>query len=156
VVSIFWQCCKIQFLEIIRKGIFNVRTFGMPKGHRGEFTYGRPRIYTWGICDVSIGKYCSLSTGITIVGGEHNSNWVSTFPLRDRFRLPGRKRDGHPKTKGPVIIGNDVWIGMGALILSGVTIGDGAIVAAQSVVTKDVPPYAIVAGNPSPFDKIPV
>jgi acetyltransferase-like isoleucine patch superfamily enzyme len=147
--SILWQCRKILCLEYIRKAIFLFRTIGTTKGQRGAFTYGRPRIYSWGVCEVSIGKFCSLSTSITIVGGEHNLKWVSAFPLRERFWLPGRGKDGHPKTKGPVTIGNDVWIGMGALILSGVTIGDGSVVAAHSVVTKDVPPYAIVAGNPA-------
>ena len=53
------------------------------------------------------------------------------------------------KTKGDVIIGNDVWIGFEAIILSGVTIGDGAVIGARSVVTKDVPAYHIVAGNPA-------
>jgi carbonic anhydrase/acetyltransferase-like protein (isoleucine patch superfamily) len=53
------------------------------------------------------------------------------------------------RTKGSIVVGNDVWVGTRAIILSGVTIGDGAIVAAGSVVTKDVPPYAIVAGNPA-------
>jgi acetyltransferase-like isoleucine patch superfamily enzyme len=56
---------------------------------------------------------------------------------------------GHPTTKGNVVIGNDVWIGFGAIILSGVTIGDGAAIGACSVVTRDVPPYAIAAGNPA-------
>ena len=56
---------------------------------------------------------------------------------------------GHPATKGNVIIGNDVWIGYKATIMSGVTIGDGAVIGACSVVTKDVKPYEIVAGNPA-------
>jgi acetyltransferase-like isoleucine patch superfamily enzyme len=144
-----WQIKKIFFLEYLRKIIFFLRNFGPSQGERGAFTYGRPRIFTWGVTKVSIGKFCSISSGINIVGGEHNMRWVSTFPLRERFQLPGRGKDGHPKTKGPIIIGNDVWIGMGATILSGVTVGDGAVIAAHSVVTKDVPPYAIVAGNPA-------
>jgi carbonic anhydrase/acetyltransferase-like protein (isoleucine patch superfamily) len=56
---------------------------------------------------------------------------------------------GHPKTKGDVIIGSDVWIGTEAVILSGVKVGDGAVIGARAVVAKDVPPYAVVAGNPS-------
>jgi NDP-sugar pyrophosphorylase family protein len=56
---------------------------------------------------------------------------------------------GHPKTKGDVIIGNDVWIGAEAIIMSGVNIGDGAVIGARTVVTKDVPAYAISAGNPA-------
>ena len=60
----------------------------------------------------------------------------------------------HPYTKGPVIIGNDVWIGEGSLILSGVSVGDGAIIAAHSVVVNDVPPYALVAGNPAQIKRM--
>jgi len=56
---------------------------------------------------------------------------------------------GYPHTKGEVVIGSDVWIGQDALILSGVTIGHGSVIAARSVVTKDVQPYSIVAGNPA-------
>jgi acetyltransferase-like isoleucine patch superfamily enzyme len=148
-----WQCRKIICLEYIRKIYFILRNYGPSKAKRGQFTYGRPRILTWGITEVSIGKFCSLSSGITIVGGEHNTKWVSTFPLREQFLLPGRGKAGHPKTKGPILIGNDVWIGLGVTILSGVNIGDGAVVASQSVVTKDVPPYAIVAGNPAQIIK---
>lgn len=147
--SVEWQCRKIYFLEYLRKIYFILRNYGPSKGKRGSFTYGRPRILTWGITDVSIGKFCSLASGINIVGGEHNTNWVSTFPLREQFLLPGHGKAGHPKTKGPIIIGNDVWIGIGVTILSGVKIGDGSVVAAQSVVTKDIPPYAIAAGNPA-------
>ena len=56
---------------------------------------------------------------------------------------------GHPSTKGDVVIGNDVWIGSGATIMSGIHIGDGAVVSANACVVKDVPPYHIVGGNPS-------
>ena len=58
---------------------------------------------------------------------------------------------GHPSSKGDIVVGNDVWIGYQSCILSGVTIGNGAIIGARSVITKDVPPYAIVAGNPAKF-----
>ena len=60
---------------------------------------------------------------------------------------------GHPHTKGNVIIGNDVWIGYGAKILSGVSIGDGAVVGAGAVVAKNIPPYAVVVGNPAKIIK---
>jgi len=144
-----WHLHKIRLLERIRRIKTFLLTLGYTRPQTGAFTYGRPTIYSWGGFEVSIGKFCSLSKGIVIVGGEHNLHWVSTFPLRERFRLPGRGQDGHPTYKGPVTIGHDVWIGMGAFILSGVTIGDGSVVAARSVVTRDVPPYAIVAGNPA-------
>ena len=63
--------------------------------------------------------------------------------------LPGAGADGHPTTRGDITIGNDVWIGRGATVLSGVTVADGAVIGAGAVVAKDVPPYAIVVGNPA-------
>jgi acetyltransferase-like isoleucine patch superfamily enzyme len=119
----------------------------------GEYTYGQPRIVKWTEkATLSVGKYCSIAEGVAIIlGGEHKTNWITTYP----FWVAGgdfadlRDFPAHNGTKGDVIIGNDVWIGMNALILSGVTIGDGAVVGAGSVVAKDVGPYTIVAGNPA-------
>jgi acetyltransferase-like isoleucine patch superfamily enzyme len=79
----------------------------------------------------------------------HHPEWVSTFPFRIRFAMPGAYEDGQPTTRGDIEVGNDVWIGYGATILSGVRIGDGAIVGANATVTHNVAPYAIVAGNPA-------
>jgi tetrahydrodipicolinate N-succinyltransferase len=62
--------------------------------------------------------------------------------------LPGAFEDGHPTDKGPITVGYDVWLGAGCVVLSGVTIGNGAVMAARAVVAKDVRPYAIVVGNP--------
>jgi acetyltransferase-like isoleucine patch superfamily enzyme len=74
-------------------------------------------------------------------------DWVTTYPVNILF---GRERvPGLPTTKGDVVIGNDVWIGQDAFILSGVRIGNGAVIAARSVVKEDVLPYSIVAGNPA-------
>ncbi|RWD71652.1 CatB-related O-acetyltransferase [Mesorhizobium sp.] len=93
---------------------------------------------------VSVGSYCSIAAGVLfIAAGEHPTSLVTTYPFTDF----GRRSDGFGK--GPIKVGNDVWIGSRAIILSGVTIGDGAVVGAGSVVTKDVAPYAIVAGNPA-------
>lgn len=117
----------------------------------GRGSYGQPFLHyhDGDTARVTIGRYCSIAAGVGIMpGGNHRTDWVSTYPFRLRFGLEGALTDGHPATKGDVVIGNDVWIGNDALILSGVTIGDGAVVAAKTVVTKDVPPYAIVAGNP--------
>jgi acetyltransferase-like isoleucine patch superfamily enzyme len=99
---------------------------------------------------VSIGKFCSIAKDIRIItGGIHPTDWVSTYPFRVKFNLPGKYKDGIPSTKGDIIIGNDVWIGTGATILSGVKIGDGAVIAAGAVVTKDIPDYALVGGVPA-------
>lgn len=118
----------------------------------GQHSYGHPKIirYAGDEATISIGRYCSIAKNVTIfAGGNHRTDWVSTYPFRIMFGLPGRYEDGHPSSKGDVQIGNDVWLGNGCTILSGVQIGDGAAVAAQAVVVKNVPPYAIVGGNPA-------
>jgi acetyltransferase-like isoleucine patch superfamily enzyme len=116
----------------------------------GDHTYGKPRVVSWGegTC-LRIGKYCSISTHVVIfLGSEHRTDWVTTYPFPYLWE-EARSIKGHPYSKGDVIIGNDVYIGYDVTILSGVTIGDGAVVGACSVVVTDVPPYAIVAGNPA-------
>jgi acetyltransferase-like isoleucine patch superfamily enzyme len=114
-------------------------------------SYGQPFVvyHAGDHAVVKIGRYCSIAAGVSIMpGGNHRTDWVSTYPFRVRYGLEGALQDGHPTTKGDVVIGNDVWIGNEALILSGVTVGDGAVVATRTVVTKDVPAYGVVAGNP--------
>ena len=100
-----------------------------------------------------IGKFCSIAEGVTVfLGANHRVDWFTTFPFGHykETEFPKVKKDhGHPSTKGDVTIGNDVWLGTSCTIMSGIKIGDGAVVAANSVVTKDVPPYTIVAGNPA-------
>jgi acetyltransferase-like isoleucine patch superfamily enzyme len=116
----------------------------------GRGTYGGPRVLSWrdGTA-LEIGSFCSISDTVTIMlGGEHRTDWVTTYPFSGLFPEAGGFK-GHPHTKGNVLIGNDVWIGYEALILSGVKIGNGAVVAARSIVTRDVKPYSIVAGNPA-------
>lgn len=118
----------------------------------GAHTFGVPRVlrYPGDHQRVQIGRFCSIASEVTIFpGGNHPANWVSTYAFRVLFDLPGKLEDGAPASKGDVIIGSDVWIGYGATILSGVTIGHGAILAARSVVIKDVSPYTIAAGNPA-------
>lgn len=115
----------------------------------GNFTYGNPTILSWGEkTKLKIGKFCSIAPNVTIfLGGEHRNDWVSTYPFN--ALLENYKHiQGHPKSKGDVIIGNDVWIGREAVILSGVKIGDGAVIGARSLISKDVEPYSIVGGNP--------
>jgi acetyltransferase-like isoleucine patch superfamily enzyme len=115
----------------------------------GKFTYGYPKIVNYrGIATCKIGKFCSIAEGVTILlDGEHKPDWVTTYPFYDYVK--GFHDMQPPHTKGDVVIGNDVWIGLNAIVLSGVCIGDGAVVGANAVVTKDVEPYAIVAGNPA-------
>jgi acetyltransferase-like isoleucine patch superfamily enzyme len=118
----------------------------------GPHSYGEPRLvrHEGDVNDLYIGAYCSIAEDVEImVGGNHRPEWISTFPMRIKFNLPGALEDGQPASKGDVRIGNDVWIGRGSRILSGVTIGDGAVIGAWSVVTKDVRPYAIAVGVPA-------
>lgn len=115
--------------------LIRVHEFRMPDG-------------TWLGSKLTIGKYCSLAAFDVFLGGNHHHDRISQYPLRSKLGwLPGAEHDSWGA--GDVTIGNDVWIGDGALILSGLTIGDGAVVATHAVVTKDVRPYAIVAGNPA-------
>lgn len=116
----------------------------------GRGSFGRPRVLSWrDATALEIGSFCSIADSVTIMlGGEHRTDWVTTYPFSHFF--PGARRfKGHPHTKGDVSIGNDVWVGYEALILSGVQIGNGAVVAARSVVTRSVEPYSVVAGNPA-------
>lgn len=119
----------------------------------GDFTYGVPEIFSWGEGKrLSVGKFCSIAEGVKIfLGGGHRTDWVSTYPFSYMTAdFPNAVEiTGHPISKGDVTIGNDVWIAHGATIMSGVTIGDGAVIGTYSVVTKNVPPYTIVAGNPA-------
>ncbi len=121
-----------------------------PQHDIGKWSYGSPKIRSWGEgASLRIGAFCSIADGVKIyLGGEHRMDWVTTFPFSVLWES-ARGIEGHPATKGDVIIGNDVWIGADCTILSGVTIGDGAVVGARAVVAHDIPPYAIVTGNPA-------
>ena len=96
------------------------------------------------ITKANIGSYCSIAPFVTIGPGEHDLGSVSTSE-----RLNAYKTHKQSLTDGDVFIGNDVWIGTNVVVLRNVRIGDGAVLAAGSIVTKDVPPYAIVGGVPA-------
>ena len=119
----------------------------------GRGTYGSPKVSSWRErprASFKVGAFCSFADGVQIfLGGEHNINWITTFPFCSFDRVLAAATPGHPKTKGDVIIGNDVWVGAYSIILSGVTIGDGAVIGARALVAKDVAPYAVVVGNPA-------
>ena len=97
-----------------------------------------------------IGKFCSIAHGANFVlnGGNHFADRLSSYPF-SVFGVWGEPDPGAWPNKGGITIGNDVWIGWDATILPGVKVGDGAIIAAKSVVSRDVEPYTIVAGNPA-------
>jgi virginiamycin A acetyltransferase len=126
----------------------------------GDFTYMADKefeshvthLYEWNNDKLIIGKFCQIASGVEFImnGANHQMNAVSTFPF---YTLEGWNMNAPSiedlPLKGDTIIGNDVWIGQNATILPGVHIGDGAIIAANSVVGSDVEAYTIVAGNPA-------
>lgn len=113
---------------------------GSYRGARFETLYEKDG----GTC--SIGRFTSIGEDVKVFcGGEHHVDWVTTSPILEHTLGEG------PTTfsKGPVEIGSNVWIGMGAVIMSGITIGHGAVIAACSMVCKDVEHFEIVGGNPA-------
>ena len=99
-----------------------------------------------------IGKFCMIASGVEFImnGGNHLADAVSAYPFAVFGAGWEHAMDGKTyPNKGDIVIGNDVWLGYGSVIMPGVTIGDGSIVATKSVVTKNVPPYSIVGGNPA-------
>jgi acetyltransferase-like isoleucine patch superfamily enzyme len=116
----------------------------------GPWSYGEPIIYTFPedrTC-LRVGNYSSVGSTI-LLGGEHPTDRVTTFPHRIWMFMDGAGEDGFPAPTGDTVIGSDVWSCYGAFLKSGVHIGDGAIVAGGAVVIRDVPPYAVVGGNPA-------
>jgi virginiamycin A acetyltransferase len=130
----------------------------------GEYTYydcyGDPLaferdavLYAFGPERLIIGRFCAIASGVRFLmpGANHADVGPSTFP----FGIFGPPWDTtmdivmSAPSRGDTIVGHDVWLGCSALVLPGVTIGDGAVIAAASVVARDVPPYAMVAGNPA-------
>ena len=113
----------------------------------GKYTYGELNIKSFGekSSRLTIGNYCSIAEGtLFLLAGEHEYTSITTFPYQ-KYVLGETKVD--TKTKGNIEIEDDVWIGERVIILSGVTIGQGAVIGAGSIVARDVPPYAIFAGN---------
>ena len=124
------------------------RYFDINKVKIGKNTYGKINAITYP-CENSylkIGNYCSISSStLFVLGGEHNTNTISTFPFKEKILHD----EVDTFSKGEIVLEDDVWTGEKSIILSGVHIGQGAIVAAGAVVTKNVPPYAVVGGVPA-------
>jgi probable biosynthetic protein (TIGR04098 family) len=115
----------------------------------GDYSIGAPKIRFFDDgCRLKVGKFCSLAMGSTFVlGGSHRTEFVSTFPFGHMIGEAGPS--DRTRSRGDVVIGSDVWIAANATILSGVTVGHGAVVGAGSFVIDNVPPYAVVLGNPA-------
>lgn len=111
--------------------------------------------YTGEFCIIkhsNIGRYCSISWNVSIGGANHQIERLSSSPLHRVVKCE-KNEEYKSFEEEKLNIGNDVWIGSGAIVLRGVNIGNGAVIAAGAVVTKDVPPYAIVGGVPAKIIK---
>lgn len=123
-------------------------TFPVERVHVGNYSYGPLNVYAWGAEEerLEIGSFVSIAPGVKfLLGGNHRVDTLLTFPVRVKFL--GEKREA--SSKGAIIVEDDVWIGMDAMILSGSHIGRGAVVGARAVVAGEIPAYAIVVGNPA-------
>lgn len=134
----FLKDCVIEnYVQINRRNIFeNVKC--------GERTYTGSNTV---LKHVKVGKYCAISWNVSATGNTHDYKKASSHPFAQlkSFGLAEQNDSLDPKV---IKIGNDVWIGANVCILPGITIGDGAVIGAGGVITNDVPPYAIVVGNP--------
>jgi len=121
-----------------------------PNYEIGLGSYGMPCVHDWDEgSTLRIGSYCSIADNVQIfLGGHHRADWVSTYPFPAYLPEASDIRE-YGGTRGDVVIGSDVWICANSTILSGVNIGHGAVIANGAVVSRDVEPYAIVAGNPA-------
>jgi acetyltransferase-like isoleucine patch superfamily enzyme/Flp pilus assembly protein TadD len=121
---------------------------------------GKIRNPSGALTHLAIGKFCSIATDLTIIGYDHHSEWITMYPFLDEghratwpgtegIPFPQAKEFGSNKSRGNITIGSDVWIGYDVKLFKGITIGDGAVIGACSLVNKSVEPYTLVAGIPA-------
>lgn len=133
--------------DITPVNIFNLNNITI-----GKLSYGPIEVKSWGANNegLSIGNYVSIASGVKfILGGNHYYNTFSTYPFKVKFM--GQRIEAY--TNGPIVVEDDVWIGTDVTIMSGVKIGKGSVIAAGSIVTKDVENYSIVGGIPAKLIK---
>lgn len=126
--------CEVQTIFDMDRVCIGNKTYGMINPHLFQNIESR----------IIIGSYCSIAENVHFILGEHDYTKFSTYPFNAFINKTEKEI---PKTKGDIIIEDDVWIGMNSTILSGVKIHQGAVIGAGSVVSKDIPPYAIFAGG---------
>jgi virginiamycin A acetyltransferase len=155
---------------VIKQTVHLKEVINHPKIHVGEFTYYHnfdiledyasylaPYLFALSKDSLIIGKFVQIAHGVRFItsSANHKMSGFSTYPFNTFMMTPQTTSEDitamfeDAQNRGDTVVGNDVWIGMNAVIMPGVKIGDGAIIGANSVVTKDVAPYTIVAGNPA-------
>jgi acetyltransferase-like isoleucine patch superfamily enzyme len=132
--------------------LWPLQVFDLSRVDAGRYSYGPINVIMWphknpGDCRLVIGDYVSIAREtLFVLGTNRRHDKISTFPFKHWVL---KDETAFDETKGSITVRDDVWIGARATILSGVAISQGAIIGAGSIVTKDVPPYAVVAGNPA-------
>ena len=159
---------------VIKQTVHLKEVLKHPRINVGEFSYYHnfeeledyasflaPYLFPFSEDSLIIGKFVQIAHGVRFItnSANHKLDGFSTYPFNNFMMTSDTTNEDimnmlkTPKNKGDSIVGNDVWIGFEAIIMSGVKIGDGAIIGAKSVVTKDVKPYTVVGGNPARFIK---
>lgn len=159
-LNFFWiRCCRnvvffIQKYKWKKMNSHNFTSIGnyfdIKKVIVGKGTYGQLNVKSFNNDEekLLVGSYVSIAENVVfLLGGNHRVDLLTSYPLYSNLLARSAKHDA--LTKGPIVIEDEVWIGFGTCVLSGVKVGKGAVIAACSVVTKDIPPYAIVGGNPA-------
>lgn len=163
--KILWRILGISYEQALQ-----IHDFTFLKNDKyseiGYKTYDNgAMVWRWSETKLQIGKYCSIANNVRFIvdEGYHNASCITNFPLvnnlfKDELIKPkqdlANKIINNIHQKKGIIIGNDVWIGMGAYIMPGVNIGNGVTVGANSIVTKDIPDYAIAVGSPAKVIKL--
>jgi len=159
-----WKLLGINFYKFLKhQNVHYLKDLDFVSWGEGSYDNGA-KVWFWSKSPtLSIGKYCSIATDVNFIldSGYHNIHSISTFPfvnelfekeeefvIKNKTLTKRKYQEQYNGHKNSMKIGNDVWIGMGVTLLPGVTIGDGAVCLGNSVVSKDVPAYAIVAGVP--------
>ncbi len=144
-----WQILGVNYREILKKLDFTLLKSDR-YSLRGVGTYDNgAKVWRWSKAPLTIGKYCSIAYDVNFIvdEGYHQASGITSYPFindknRSLYCLNIVQKEG-------IIIGNDVWIGMGAFIMPGVTVGNGVTIAANAVVTQDVPDFVVAAGSPA-------
>ena len=150
---------KLVFLRnIITRPNIEVGDYTYYDDHDDPYNFEKNVLYHFDFLGdkLIIGKFCAIASGVQFImnGANHEINTISTYPFAifengwETINEGADLRQKYPY-KGDTVIGNDVWIGYGCTIMPGIKIGNGVIIASRSVITKDVPDYAIIGGNPA-------